>query len=223
MRFALSLLAALLLAGCASSNIRPEDMSKLGAAPTTEDIDKIAHGKPLHRLDYLVDGQTYTFEIYEAADTAKYYGLLFQAGKLIAVDIYAANSHSTSPAGCMLFPPRPGMEVEACLRTVDQALQAASVDLNKPVIPDQQTLQYTQQENAGAVAETVTEAVLFAPIAVAGRAGAGSVREGWRWHGARAQQLHLDPRGGLRSAGRQGHLAGTRSPDAVWRWFHTLG
>lgn len=166
MRFALSLLAALLLAGCATPNIRPEDISKLGAAPTQADIDKIAHGEPLHRLDYLVDGQPYTFEIYEAADTAKYYGLLFQGAKLIAVDVSGVNSRIPGPADCMLFPPKSGMDVEACLRTANQTLQAASVDLSQPVTPDQQTLQRMKNESAGAVAEGVTYTVLMAPIVV---------------------------------------------------------
>ena len=156
----------LLLAGCATSNIRPQDMSRLGAAPTMDDVDKIAHGSPIHRLDYLVDGQPFTFEIYEATDTSKYYGLLFQAGKLISVEIVDLNFYSLGPGACALFPSKPGMDVEGCLREANRSVQAHSVDLNQPVTPNQQSVQRSSKDTAATVAEGTTYAVLLGPVVV---------------------------------------------------------
>lgn len=153
-----------LLAGCASSNIRPEDMSKLGAAPTQQDVDKIAHGKPIHRVDYLVDGHGYSFEVYEAADTARYYQLLFQDGKLIAVDLALGDA---GPANCMKFPASPDLDVEDCLRTENQALQTASVDLHQPVTPDQAAQHSSGSETAETAVEGVTMLGMMAVIAPA--------------------------------------------------------
>lgn len=155
-----------LLVGCASSNIHPEDMSKLGAAPTIGDIGKIAHGPPLYRLDYLVDGQAYTYEIYEATDTAKYYLLLFQGGRLVAVDIWDEQSNQSEPGTCTFFPPRSGMDVEDCLRKIDQSLMANKVDLRQPATPDQEALERSKSGAADTVGMLTIETALFAPIMV---------------------------------------------------------
>lgn len=165
----------IVLAGCATANIQPEDMSKLGAAPTLDDVDKIAHGTPIHRLDYLVDGQTYTFEIYEAADTAKYYGLLFQGGKLTAVDLVSLNFYSLGPGACTLFPPKPGMDVEGCLREANRVLQANTVDLHQPVTPNQQVLRRSAKDTAATAVEGTTYAVLLGPAVVAAALAANVV------------------------------------------------
>jgi hypothetical protein len=159
----------ILSAGCASSNIRPEDMSRLGAAPTQQDVDKNAHGKPLHRVDYLVDGRSYVFEVYEAADTARYYQLLFQDGKLIAVDMASGYTRDFGPATCMMFPASPGLDVEDCLRTEDKALQDASVDLQQPVTPDKPARQRASGDTAATAVEGVTMlslAAVFAPVVI---------------------------------------------------------
>ncbi len=155
-----------LLAGCATSNIRPQDMSQLGTTPTMDDVDKIAHGAPLHRMDYLVDGQTYTFEIYEATDTSKYYGLLFQAGKLIAVDIVALHFYSFGPEACALFPPKPGMDVEGCLRDANRTLQANAADLRQPVTPNQQGVHTAAKDAAETAAEGSVYAAFLGPVLV---------------------------------------------------------
>lgn len=160
----LSFILPALLAGCASSNIRPDDMSKLGAAPTQQDVDKIAHGKPIHRVDYLVDGRGYSFEVYEASDTARYYQLLFQDGKLIAVDLALGDA---GPANCMKFPASPDLDVEDCLRTENQDLQTASIDLHQPVTPDQAAQHGSGTETAETAVEGVTMLGMMAVIAPA--------------------------------------------------------
>lgn len=163
-RAAFLLGACSVLIACTTANIQPQDMSKLGAAPTKADIDKIAHGSPLRRLDYLVDDQAYTFEVYEATDTAKYYGLLFRGDKLIAVDIFDSNTQVAGPWTCMYFPPKPGLDVEDCLKKADQSLIAAAVDPHQMVAPDQKALDQSRSDVAGTVAETAVYMALFAPV-----------------------------------------------------------
>lgn len=156
--------AATLLAGCASASIQQQDLTALGSAPTAEEVSKIAHGSPLSRLDYLVDGQTHSYEIYEAADTGKRYGLLFQAGRLSAVDVLDAHTYNPGPRICTFFPPKPSFDVEDCLRKITQTAKDTAVDLSQPVTPDQKAIERTQNEKAGAVAEGAVETALFAPI-----------------------------------------------------------
>lgn len=156
--------AAVLLAGCASANIQPQDLKALGPAPTAEEVAKVAHGAPLTRLDYLVDGQTYTYEVYGIADAGKDYGLLFQRGKLSAVNIFDIHTYKPEPRTCTFFPPKPNFDVEDCLRKINQSLKDSAVDLRQPVTPDQKTQEMEQDKKAGAVAESVVDTALLAPI-----------------------------------------------------------
>jgi hypothetical protein len=167
MRFALSLLASLLFVGCASSSIRPEDMAKLGAAPTMEDIDKIAHGSPLYRLDYLASDHTFIYETYEASDTKRYYGLLFRDGKLIAVDEMPLHLASwPSLWHCTLFPPDPSEGVDACFQAFNRSAEASAVKIGSDVAGDQVAKSQDYHEVEGAVAENAVEIALFAPILI---------------------------------------------------------
>lgn len=158
------LIAVILLAGCATPNIKQQDLSALGPTPTAEDVSKIAHGPPLTRLDYLVDGQTYTYEVYGVADAGKDYGLLFQGGKLSAVNIFDSHTYKPEPRTCTLFPPKPNFDVEDCLRKITQSLKDSAVDLQQQVTPDQKTQEMENDNKAGDVAETAVTAALFAPI-----------------------------------------------------------
>lgn len=159
-------LAIILLAGCATPSIQQQDLNALGPAPTIEEVSKIAHGPPLNRLDYLVDGQTYTYEVYAVADAGKDYGLLFQSGKLSAVNVFDIHTYKPEPRTCTFFPPKPNFDVEDCLRKITQSLKDSAVDLRQPVTPDQKTQAMEQKEKAGDVTAAAVETALFAPILV---------------------------------------------------------
>jgi|GEM_PF-6017240 len=133
----LSLLSA--LAGCSSTaNIKPDDLSALGPAPTAEEVAKVADGKPLYRLDYLAGGHAFLYETFEAADTERYYGLLFQDGKLAAVDLTDARAASWPELmPCTVFPVDPAQDVDACFQKFNQAALAAAVNVSGDVAPDQ--------------------------------------------------------------------------------------
>ena len=159
--------ASILLAGCATANIQPSDLSALGSAPTTDDIAKIAHGSPLYRLDYLAGGHSFIYETYEQSDTVAYYGLLFQDGKLAAADVIPEKSAYWSDLRhCTVFPPDAGRDVEKCFQAFDQATQAHAVNLGSGVAPAQAAKSPSAGQAAGAVIEGTVYVAMSAPILI---------------------------------------------------------
>lgn len=155
-----------LLAGCATANIQPNDLNALGSAPTAEEVSKVAHGSPLYRLDYLAGGHPFIYETYEASDTERYYGLLFQDGKLVAVDVMGRRqAYSPGLRACTLFPPKVGLDVEGCLQDFNRATQTVAVKVLADITPDQAAKDERSNETAGVVAETAVDAALI-PILI---------------------------------------------------------
>jgi hypothetical protein len=159
------------LTGCASSGVHSTDLSKLGDKPTIEDVTKIAHGTPYYRLDYLMGDQTFIYEMYEDSDSNRYYGMLFQGGQLIAVNLLDQHQAYRSPMfKCTLFPPTPGMDVEDCFRKFNAAVQANALELRSAAAPTDNHAGVSGQngEAVGAVAEAVVLSPILIPAAVVG-------------------------------------------------------
>jgi hypothetical protein len=166
-RMRLAVAASIALAGCATANIQPSDLNALGSAPTVEEVSKIAHGSPLYRLDYLAGGHTFIYETYEATDTGRYYGMLFQDAKLIAVDVTGrGGAYWPGLRACTLFPPKADLDVDGCFQKFNRTVEAAAVEVAAGVTPDQAAKDRSANDKAGAIAEGTVETVLFAPILI---------------------------------------------------------
>src|SRR5579859_2781340 len=182
------LLAALsvILAAC-GANVQPDALSKLGAAPTVDEVTKIAHGSPIYRLDYLAGGQVYIYQTYRATGTDRYYGMLFHQGTLIAVDIVDRQA-AFWPASesCTVAPPAAGQDVDACLAGFGNDVVAKAVGVEGAANPQKAamtpspapatggTSKVSQAAPQGTVTVTaipielaVPEAILLAPVVAA--------------------------------------------------------
>jgi hypothetical protein len=157
----------ILLAGCATANVKPRDLSALGSAPTADQVAKITHGSPLYRLDYLAGGHTFIYETYEASDTERYYGLLFQDGKLDAVDLTGRGAaYSPGLRACTLFPPKPGLDVDRCFQDFNRDAETIAVKVDTGVTPDQAAKRRSASGTADTVAMGAVETAMFAPVLI---------------------------------------------------------
>jgi len=159
--------ASIALAGCATASIQQSDLNALGAAPTADEVNKVAHGSPLYRLDYLAGGHSFIYETFEASDTARYYGLLFQDGHLVAVDV-TGEGQGFWPGlrACTLFPPDAHLDVDGCFRKFNQTAEAAAVKVAAGVAPDQAAKDRNARETTGTVVESAMYTAILAPILI---------------------------------------------------------
>lgn len=177
------------LAGC-GANVQPDALSKLGAAPTVEEVTRIAHGSPIYRLDYLAGGQAYIYQTYRATGTDRYYGMLFHQDTLIAVDIVDRQA-AFWPASesCTVSPPASGQDVDACLTAFGSDVTAKAVGVEGAANPQQApmtpspspatngaakvskaTQQGTLTVTSIPIVLAVPEAILLAPVVAASSA-----------------------------------------------------
>lgn len=157
----------ILLAGCATANVKPRDLSALGSAPTADQVAKITHGSPLYRLDYLAGDHSFIYETYEESGTERYYGFLFQDGKLAAVDLtYEGEAQRPSLVACTLFPASVDMDVDACFQSFNRSVEAKSIEAGAAVIPDKPFKPSDPEGTAGTVVEGAVVLTFSAPFII---------------------------------------------------------